>query len=193
MAVCLAALVVAVGIAARGRQTALDEIRRMGATVLVVSAEDSRNRAGRARTGAPVTTLTLRDARMLEADVPGILVIAGEYRFTLPVTVNDLARQATVAGSVRERRFEIGTRRALGATRGMIFAQFAIEAGVVGAAGALCGVASGLGVARFARLPVSGAFALGSAVTVFIATQVAAAWPSWRAALQSPASVLRAP
>ena len=69
----LAALLVAVALADRGRAQALDEITRIGATVLTVSAEESRNRGGRARSGDIVTTLTLRDARDVERQVPGVI------------------------------------------------------------------------------------------------------------------------
>ncbi len=97
-ALAVGALLVAVAVAERGRRTALDEIRRMGATVLIVSAEDSRNRGDRARTGTVVTTLTSSDARLVESQVPGVRVLAAEYRSTVPVTAGGLARQATVAG-----------------------------------------------------------------------------------------------
>jgi len=97
-ATCLGALIVAEGISARARDSALEEIRRMGATVLTVSAEASRNRGGRARTGDVVTTLTLRDARSVEREVPGVTLVAAEYRGTVPAKAGDLARQVTVAG-----------------------------------------------------------------------------------------------
>jgi putative ABC transport system permease protein len=98
VAICLGALLVAVASANRGRNDALDEIRRMGATVLTVSAEASTNRGGRARTGSVVTTLSLRDARTVEHTVPSVALVAGEVRSTIVVKVGALARQSTVAG-----------------------------------------------------------------------------------------------
>lgn len=97
-AATLASLLVAVAVAERGRRDALDEIQRMGATVLTVSAQDSRSRGGRQRTGGVVTTLRLQDARDIERLVPGVTLVAGEYRGVAPVKVADLARQATIAG-----------------------------------------------------------------------------------------------
>lgn len=96
-AVTLAALHIAVSVADRGRKEALNEIRRMGATVLIVNAEQSRNRGGRARTGLEVKTLTLRDAREVERLVPGVALVAGEYRAVIPVKAGDLARQTTIS------------------------------------------------------------------------------------------------
>lgn len=97
-AIAVGALLVAVAVAERGRRAALDEIRRMGASVLIVSAEDDRNRGTRQRTGSVVTTLTSRDARLVESEVPGIRLLAAEYRATVPATVGGLARPTTVAG-----------------------------------------------------------------------------------------------
>ena len=70
----------------------------MGVTVLRGNASQSRNRWGLARTGLQVTTLTLRDARDVERLVPGVALVAGEYRAVSPVKAGDLARQTTVSG-----------------------------------------------------------------------------------------------
>lgn len=98
IALSLGAVLVAVAIAERGKTSALTEIRRMGANVLTVSAEASRNRGGRARSASVVTTLTLVDAREIERGVEGVVRVAAEYRAVVPVKVGDLARQAAVAG-----------------------------------------------------------------------------------------------
>jgi putative ABC transport system permease protein len=98
VAIALAALLIAVAIAERGKLRALAEIRAMGANVLTVSAEASRNRGGRARTGALVTTLTLADAREVERQVPGVARTAAEYRGDVPVKAGNLVRETTIAG-----------------------------------------------------------------------------------------------
>jgi putative ABC transport system permease protein len=98
LAITLGAVLAAVAIAERAKTSALADIRRMGANVLTVSAEASRNRGGRARTTSVVTTLTLVDAREIEQTVVGIVRVAAEYRSVVPVRVGDLARQAAVAG-----------------------------------------------------------------------------------------------
>jgi putative ABC transport system permease protein len=55
----------------------------------------------------------------------------------------------TVAIAVVQRRSEIGTLRALGATRRQIFAVFVIEGAVLGVLGSLCGLGLGSALARF--------------------------------------------
>ncbi|MET0255036.1 MAG: ABC transporter permease, partial [Luteibacter sp.] len=96
---------------------------------------------------------------------------------------------------------EIGVRRALGASRRDIYAQFLIEAGTIGIAGGLLGlVLTGVGVlgvglvfsesiARLARLdPV---LILLTLVVSVLATVIAAFYPTWRAAQVQPAWQLK--
>ena len=98
VAVAVGTLIIAVCTAERSRQATIEEIRRMGADVLVVDAATSRNVGGRARTGRTVTTLTESDAREISLRVAGVAQVAAEYRGTLPMKVGDLARQVTVSG-----------------------------------------------------------------------------------------------
>lgn len=95
---------------------------------------------------------------------------------------------------------EIGVRRALGATRGAIFAQFVVEAGLLGVVGALLGLAfanAGLWLVRqspsdYARLAELDAsmlvLTLGLAL---LASLFAGLLPAWRAALVTPAVQLK--
>lgn len=95
---------------------------------------------------------------------------------------------------------EIGVRRALGATRGDIFRQFLVEAGVLGLAGALLGLLFAHGglwlvrqspndYARLAELDASMlALTLGLAL---LASLIAGLLPAWRAALVTPAAQLK--
>ena len=96
---------------------------------------------------------------------------------------------------------EIGVRRALGASRKEIYAQFLIEAGTVGLAGGVLGLLlTGVGVfgvtlvfapeiARLATLNIS-LIALTLLVAV-LATVLAAFYPTWRAAQVQPAWQLK--
>jgi len=96
---------------------------------------------------------------------------------------------------------EIGVRRALGATRGHIYAQYLVEAGAVGLAGGVLGLlltavgVSGVGIlfqpeiARLARLDLS-LVGVTFAVAV-VATVLAAFYPAWRAAHVQPAWQLK--
>ena len=96
---------------------------------------------------------------------------------------------------------EIGVRRALGATRREIYAQYLIEAGTVGLVGGVLGLlltalgVSGVGVlfppqiAQLAELDVS---LVGlTLVVAIIATVLAAFYPAWRAAHVQPAWQLK--
>lgn len=98
VALSVAALLVAEGMAERGRRGAVELIRRMGADVLVVDALPSRNIAGRARSGGIVTTLREADAREIALRVPAAAVVTAEYRGNLPVKVGDLARRVLISG-----------------------------------------------------------------------------------------------
>jgi putative ABC transport system permease protein len=116
----------------------------------------------------------------------------------------------TVAISVVQRRPEIGTLRALGATRGAVFRTFAGEGALVGVLGSLLGLGVGALLARFSVAAVSRtvdtlyvgshadavaydpvlfvkAFVLG-----VVAAVVAAAFPAFDAASTPPAITMRA-
>jgi putative ABC transport system permease protein len=99
------------------------------------------------------------------------------------------------------RASEIGVRRALGASRKEIYAQFLIEAAAIGLAGGLVGLLlTGLGVigvglvfqpdiAKLATLDVK--LVLLTLVLAVVATVLAAFYPTWRAAQIQPAWQLK--
>ena len=96
---------------------------------------------------------------------------------------------------------EIGVRRALGASRGVIYRQFLTEAAAIGLAGGVFGLLltalgmAGIGkvfepeIARLARLDAS-LFLLTVLVAV-AASMIAALYPTWRAAQVQPAWQLK--
>lgn len=95
---------------------------------------------------------------------------------------------------------EIGVRRALGATRGAIFMQFVVEAGLLGIVGALLGLAfahAGLWLVRhspseYARLAELDAAMLALTLGLaLLASLFAGLLPAWRAALVTPAVQLK--
>jgi putative ABC transport system permease protein len=97
---------------------------------------------------------------------------------------------------------DIGIRRALGASRGHIYGQYLVEAGVIGLAGGLLGVlltvcfVGNLGlvfevkIARTVHIDI-GTMALAISLAVSVAL-IAAAYPVWRASRIQPAWQLKA-
>ena len=96
---------------------------------------------------------------------------------------------------------EIGVRRALGATRSEIYAQYLTEAGTVGLAGGVMGLSltavgvAGVGILfppQIARLAHLDASLVGLTIVVAVAATVLAAfYPTWRAAHVQPAWQLK--
>jgi putative ABC transport system permease protein len=98
------------------------------------------------------------------------------------------------------RSAEIGVRRALGATRPAIFAQFLVEAGLLGAVGAALGLvfaAGGLWLVRhspndYARLAeLDGVMLMLTLGLALASSLLAGLLPAWRAALVTPAVQLK--
>jgi putative ABC transport system permease protein len=114
-----------------------------------------------------------------------------------------------LAVCVAERRHDIGTLRALGATRGQIRRLFMGEAALLGLVGSLLGVPLGLGLARMAlgpaqrmlsdiflplpagTLAVGPGTVLGAVAAGMFTTLLAAVVPSLQAAWENPADALR--
>jgi putative ABC transport system permease protein len=105
----------------------------------------------------------------------------------------------TMVISVLERRAEIGLRRALGATRGQIRAQFLAESLLLSALGGLGGVILGIAVtgayASYQGWPsvVPVWATAGGLGATMVVGALAGLYPAWRAARLSPTEALGAP
>jgi putative ABC transport system permease protein len=79
-----------------GTAQLLDQIRRLGTNVLIVTPAESRAIAGRARTGTPVTTLDERDYTALKTTIRGVgrssAVVTRQFR----IKAGDLSKTTTV-------------------------------------------------------------------------------------------------
>jgi putative ABC transport system permease protein len=132
------------------------------------------------------------------SDEVRILVLVS-FSFLLVCLLNAMG---LMLAKIMGRAGDIGVRRALGASRRAIFGQCLIEAGVVGLAGGLLGLAlTALGLMGLRSLlseevtrlthfsPVDISFAIILAV---VATTLAGLYPTWRAAQVQPAWQLKA-
>jgi putative ABC transport system permease protein len=139
----------------------------------------------------------LRFERVVPAETEVSLVLA--LSFLVICLVNTVG---LMLAKFMRRAPEIGVRRALGASRSAIHMQYVIEAGTVGLAGGVLGIAltvSGMycvhlvfapEIARLAHLDAS-LLALTLLVAI-AATVLAAFYPAWRAAQVQPAWQLKA-
>jgi putative ABC transport system permease protein len=117
---------------------------------------------------------------------------------SISLLVGGIGIMNIMLANVSERRREIGTRRALGATRFDIMFQFSFEASVLSAFGGLLGIAVGYGltiaVTHYAGWPVL--ITLGNISVGFIAAVVTGVlfgwWPARQASLVVPIEALRA-
>ncbi|WP_266172137.1 ABC transporter permease [Dyella subtropica] len=138
----------------------------------------------------------LRDQQVVPDDVR--LQAGLAFGFLLICVVNTVG--LLLAKCLRRSR-EIGVRRALGASRGAIFAQFLVEAGVIGLAGGVLGllfVLLGLWGIRHQPAPYASLALLDVQMFVFtfvvalVASLIAGLLPAWRACVVAPAPQLKA-
>jgi putative ABC transport system permease protein len=115
----------------------------------------------------------------------------------IAMLIGGVVIMALMLVGVSERRREIGVRRAVGATRGDIRAQFVVEAAVISGLGGLVGIVLGAGGATVAallqKLPPAYLWStIGLAVVLsFVVGLVFGLLPAWRAAQVDPIEALR--
>lgn len=94
----VAGAITAVNYASGGQQQVLEQIRRLGTNIVVVSARQSRAVAGRERTGAIVTTLVEADYRALRNELLGPVRASARVSAPLRLKAGFLSKVAPVVG-----------------------------------------------------------------------------------------------
>jgi putative ABC transport system permease protein len=94
----VAGVIISVDFAAGGRQQVLDQIRRMGTNIVMVTAQQDRSRAGRARTGSIVTTLREADYTAVRRDVADIVRSSPIVSTALRLKAGDFSKVSPVIG-----------------------------------------------------------------------------------------------
>ena len=95
-------VVCSVNYGASGTKQVLDQIRRLGTNVLIVTPTQSRSIAGRARTGAPVTTLVERDYSSIRKEVLNRTRSSALVTQSFWNKAGDLSKNAPVVGCERD-------------------------------------------------------------------------------------------
>jgi putative ABC transport system permease protein len=91
-------VVCSVNYGASGTQKLLDQIRRMGTNVLIITPSSSRPVAGRARTGEPVTTLVARDYAAIRRELLTRARSSATVSASYWMKAGDLSKNATIVG-----------------------------------------------------------------------------------------------
>ena len=91
-------VICSVNYSAGGTQQILDQIRRMGTNVLIITPAQSRSVAGRARTGTAVTTLAERDYTAIRKTLLVRTYSSAFVTASLWVKAGDLSKNASVVG-----------------------------------------------------------------------------------------------
>lgn len=94
----VAGAITAVNYASGGQQQILEQIRRLGTNLVIVSAKQSRAVADRERTGSIVTTLTEQDYRALREDSVGPVPSSAMVTASLRLKAGYLSKVTTVVG-----------------------------------------------------------------------------------------------
>jgi len=94
----VAGVICSVNYGTGGTRQVLDEIRKMGTNVLIITPAQSRVVAGRARTGGPVTTLVARDYTVIRRDLLSRARSSALAISSFWVKAGDLSKNATVVG-----------------------------------------------------------------------------------------------
>jgi putative ABC transport system permease protein len=94
----VAGVMTSVNFASSGRQQVLDQIQRIGTNIILVTAQQNRATAGRARTGLIVTTLREADYATLRRDVAGVARSSAIVTQSFRLKAGDFSKVAPIVG-----------------------------------------------------------------------------------------------
>ena len=163
-----------------------------------VTAKMRRRHRLRAHQEDDFALITQASILKLWRDLSGAVFLGLMGISSIALLVGGIGVMAVMMVAVAERTREIGVRRAVGARRRHVLAQFLTEAALLtaagGALGSAIGAAAAHGVGRAIELPVSTpwdtfALAIGTSALVGLVFGVV---PAWRAARQDVVAALRA-
>jgi putative ABC transport system permease protein len=143
---------------------------------------------------------TVENARLVDNVFTSMTVFLAAISL-VTLTLGGVGVMNIMLVSVTERTREIGLRKAVGATRRRILADFFLEGLLLALASGVCGWIGAYGVAAavnrmpkqemFDGLPVSGLTTALSFAALGIVAVGSAIWPAWRAANLTPVEALR--
>jgi putative ABC transport system permease protein len=149
--------------------------------------------------GAISTWDTVEDAQLIDDIFTSMTFFLGAIA-AVTLTLGGVGVMNIMLVSVTERTQEIGLRKAVGATRGRIMADYLIEGVLLALVSGLCGWAFSYGIAAavnalpkqemFGGLPVRGATTAIAFTALGVIAVVSALWPAWRAASLTPVKAL---
>ena len=149
--------------------------------------------------GAVAIWDTVEDAELIDDIFYSMKLFLGAIA-VVTLTLGGVGVMNIMLVSVSERTQEIGLRKAVGATRGRILADYLLEGILLAVASGLAGWAVSYGIAAavntipkqdmFGGLPVSGATTALAFAALGVIAIASAVWPAWRAASLTPVQAL---
>jgi putative ABC transport system permease protein len=143
---------------------------------------------------------TVEQARLVDGIFSSMTVFLGIIA-AITLTLGGVGVMNIMLVSVTERTREIGLRKAIGATRLRILADFLVEGVLLAGLSGVVGWAGAYGLAAlvnklpkkdmFGGLPVDGGTTAVAFAALGVIAIVSAVWPAWRAASLTPVEALR--